>query len=121
MGFRNGIDGGAVKKGSSIGAFDLLQRGMKSQFIEYANATKGKRSLLYSKGLKDKYNIGVKTDIELIEEEDNISREILSIGPVAWSIILSDRLRGQLIRTCNDSEGDPEVVADWLLSHQVYV
>lgn len=64
------------KKPKSRTPFDLLDRECplpagvrRARWLEYVRASKGRRCITWSRGMKDRYGISEKTDDELIEEE----------------------------------------------------
>jgi hypothetical protein len=41
-----------------------------AQFLEYASAMKGRRSIAFSKGLRELYGVGVKSDDQVLDGEE---------------------------------------------------
>ena len=67
-------------------------------FIEFARVFKGKRQLHWSRGLKDRYAIGEKTDDELAEDkEDEFSVLLGTITIEQWRDVLAVEGRGLLL------------------------
>lgn len=66
-------------------------------FQDYAKAVKGKRQLLWSKGLKNYFSIEEKTDEQLAEEKEKEARIIGAINPKIWKQICKDKRRGEVL------------------------
>lgn len=70
---------------------------MEKLFQEFALSFKGKRQLVWSRGLKAMYRIGEKTDEELAEETEKSSIEIMDIHEMVWSLVLRYHRRSDLL------------------------
>lgn len=66
-------------------------------FQEYAKAVKGKRQLVWSKGLKNYFSLEEKTDEQLAEEKEKEARIIGAFPPVIWKMICKDKKRGEVL------------------------
>jgi hypothetical protein len=82
---------------------------------EYALAFKGKKQLVYSKGLRALLGLIAeeKTDEEIVEEriEDAVALALLDMK--AWRVVLANDARGELLDVA--SSGDPAAVRSFLL------
>jgi len=117
-----------VKKGkeSSLSPFDLLRIALqdddaqavssaRSLFFEYAQAFRGKRQLVYSKGLRDLYDLEDElTDEEAAEGEEPDAELLGLLEPSQWKAILRAGMRGQLLEAINEAKGDWAAI-DWVL------
>ena len=85
-------------------------------FQEYDKALKGKRQLVWSKGLRALLLQGVaeKSDEELANEEDPDVQAVFlaSISVLEWKAILHYKYRAIFLAKCEDTS--PEVVQAWL-------
>lgn len=73
-------------KYSMIENFEQAEK-MGKLFQEFAICFKGKRQLVWSKGLKSLYGIDEKTDEELAEETENTSQSVMDIQLFLWALI----------------------------------
>jgi len=72
---------------------------------EYAKVTKGKQSLVYTKGLRKKLDIGnQETDLELAEKIEEESIELARIARDIWNKITRFGLRGQLLEVSHSGD-----------------
>lgn len=84
-----------IKKGrnGSRSPFQLLDdyhEGDKQSaalFLEYAEAFKGKRQLVWSTGLKAEFDLNDFTDEELIAQQEDNTEVVISITKAEWSLI----------------------------------
>ena len=82
-------------------------------FIEFARVFKGKRQLHWSRGLKDRYAIGEKTDDELAEDkEDEFAVLLGTITIEQWRDVLAVEGRGAVLSLA--SRGGWPAVVDYL-------
>lgn len=70
---------------------------MGKLFQEFAICFKGKRQLVWSKGLKALYDIDEKTDEELSEETEEQSETVMDIQLFLWSLIKRHRRRADFL------------------------
>lgn len=97
---------------------DLLRLYLRGEEIageiwkSYAESMKGKRQLVWSRGLKDSFGIGEVSDQELAEREDKEARLLARIDLGTWQIICKKELRGKLLEVA--SGGDEMAVEEWL-------
>lgn len=114
---------GVAKKGK-VGrytAFDLVGR-RDDKFIEYLQATKGKRQLLYSKGLRALFGLDVeKTDEELAQEQIEHSREIAKISWWEWKKILNENLKVEICEILESAGGDPARLKNFLRDKNINI
>jgi hypothetical protein len=96
-----------VKKGRDGGMtpFDFLRAIVedgdleyREKFQEYANAVKGKRQLVWSPGLKDKFLIEDKSDEEVATEKVEQADLLGVLGWKDWRYILHNGLRATLLK-----------------------
>lgn len=72
---------------------------------EYAKVTKGKQSLVYSKGLRKKLGIGVlETDLQVAEKIEEESIELARVARDLWNMVSRLGLRGQLLEVSHDGD-----------------
>lgn len=73
-----------------------------NRFREYVKCFKGRRQLIYSKGLRLKMDLdsNEKSDEELVYEKEDGSRVFATIPIITWKAILSQEMRGQLLEAC---------------------
>lgn len=98
-----------IKKGkneSSLTPFDFLKYYLESEekkylrlFQEYAMVFKGRRQLVWSKGLKKRFAIEDKTDEEVAKERTEEADLLGLIDYKDWKIILKYDLRSELLNT----------------------
>lgn len=85
-------------------------------FQEYASAFKGKRQLVWSKGLRDLLlrDVVEKSDSELATDEDPDVDALFwaSVSLLEWKAILHYKYRAVFLSKCEDSP--PDVVQVWL-------
>ncbi|WP_221414866.1 protein rep, partial [Paenibacillus sp. EKM101P] len=101
-----------IKKGraGSMTPFDFLrvviQDGdleYQDKFQEYAKATKGKRQLVWSPGLKDRFLIEEKTDEEVATEKVEEADLLGTLDWKDWRYILHNDLRFKLLKEIEES------------------
>lgn len=111
------------KKGKQGGMtpFDFLReflstgnKAMLGLFQEYAEATKRKRQLIWSKGLKQMFLLEEKTDEQLANEKTEEAELIGTIEDEVWKWIVRTEKRGQFLRLV-EIHGDVELAFDILL------
>ena len=91
------------KKGASKSPFQLLvdyeQGDMQAGalFREYAEAFKGKRQLVWSKGLKKLFGIEQKTDKEVLEEQTEKSTRKIIIHYADWMTIVKHKAQAYVL------------------------
>ena len=74
-------------------------------FKEYAQEFKGKRQLVWSDGLRDKFGLGKElTDEEIAARQEESATKFASIPLNAWKIILSKNRRGQVLEVCRQGQ-----------------
>lgn len=108
-----------IKKGRSgnITPFDMLRAIVEdgdleyeTKFREYASATKGKQQLVWSPGLKDRFQIDDKTDEEVstekLEESDLLGR----LSWQDWKFILHNNLRFELLQQVESCGYDRAII-----------
>jgi hypothetical protein len=84
--------------------FDLLRaflfdadKQAAALFREFANTFKGRRQLVYSKGLKDHFELEEITDQEITEQVEESAEFLGSITLDQWRVIRSLDLRGEVL------------------------
>ena len=98
---------GHTKKGreDSLTPFDLLRQSVECPeyeklFQEYAICFKGKRQLVWSKGLKALLQVEEKTDEELATETEKESVMIKDIDFAIWTLINVYNHRAEILEAC---------------------
>jgi hypothetical protein len=66
-------------------------------FKEYAGAFHGKRQLVWSKGLKDRFDVGKESDEDLAERQDDRAELLGKIELEDWRLVLKFDLRGEVL------------------------
>jgi hypothetical protein len=106
---------GHTKRGGLEGMtpFDLLRsyRDTKNDthkrlFAEYSQTFKGKRQLVWSRGLRDLLHLSSeKTDEEILEQQDELDELFVMIETQKlWPLIRKLKMRGQLLEAANLGE-----------------
>ncbi len=75
---------------SGVHPFQLATRGNPGDgalFVEYATATKGKRKLMFSPGLKAKVGIAEVSDEEIAARDDDDASHVANLPAVVWNFI----------------------------------
>lgn len=119
MGYGWGIEhemqGGATKSARAAGGaspFDLLMSpDTEHLYIEYIQATKGRRQLYWSKGLKNLIGINDKTDEELAAEQEDTAAVVAEISPDGWRAVVRGGLRGDVLDVAQ--AGGFDALASW--------
>jgi len=86
-----------VGREGSMTPWDFLREGRKDLFIEYARCFRGKKQLLWSRGLKKLLGIKEKTDQELAEYQDEVSLLIALIDREYVHYLVSTDQQGELL------------------------
>lgn len=83
-------------------------------FLEYLDAFDGKRQIVFSDGLKKKYNVGSKEDKELAKQAVEKELQIGFISTPEWYAIIGShpKTRGEILRLAEG--GDWQEVADYI-------
>lgn len=107
---------GVMTKKGKVGRytpFDLV--GVRDdKFVEYIRATKGKRQLLYSKGLRALFGLTEeKTDEELIQEQVEHSVKVANISYKNWQKILRENLKLEICEILERDFGDISNLKIW--------
>jgi hypothetical protein len=66
-------------------------------FLHYAEVFKGKRQIVWSRGLKARFSIGEKNDEELASEKDDFAEVLGAITLEQWRDVLSADFRAELL------------------------
>ena len=100
---------GHIKKGvdGNLSPFDFLDKVIdgderyRALFQEFDKAFKGRKQLLWSRGLRDLLSIELeKTDEEIADGQDPDSELFAQITARQWSVILRREKRGQVLEAC---------------------
>lgn len=71
-------------------------------FNEYGKTFKGRRQLVWSNGLRDRFNLGEeKTDEELSNQVDEKTVLFAKLPLNAWKLILKNDHRGEVLKICS--------------------
>lgn len=90
------IVGSYTGNGKNADCFDAV-----NLFREYGKTFKGRRQLVWSKGLRDRFNLGKeKTDEEIADQVDEATALFAKIPLGAWRLILSQEKRGEVLAIC---------------------
>lgn len=82
--------------GQNVDAFDAV-----NLFREYGQTFKGRRQLVWSKGLRQRFALGEeKTDEELADQVDEQTALFAQIPLATWRVILSHDKRGEVLAAC---------------------
>lgn len=119
-GLESEITKGHIKKGKAGGRtpFDLLRdykagdKQAGALFVEYANAFKGKRQLVWSKGLKAHFAIDELSDTELAEKEEENADKGYEFSREDWGVVLKWDARAEMLQAFEN--GGPYEVAQCL-------
>jgi hypothetical protein len=86
-------------------------------FAEYSKAFKGKSSVFWSRGLKEKVGLLEKDDEELAKQETEKIDVLISFEHFAWSVIKNEKARTLILDIAETLGADG--VEEWLRSHKV--
>lgn len=74
---------------------------------EYARATKGRRSVVFSRGLRDLLNIGQDiTDLEISKEKQENSELLMILANEIWKLVVKHNKRGELLKIASNGNLD---------------
>lgn len=122
-GLEHELTKGHIKKAiSGETPFDLLRSYLADStdkqaaalFIEYANAFKGKRQLHWSKGLKKRYAVTEKSDIELATATEDKCSYLSDISDAQWRDVLAVNGRAIVLQVA--ASGGSDALAVYLES-----
>ena len=95
------------------GERQLYGKDIAEVFREFARATKGKRAVSYSRGIKDLLGIEAKPDEELaLEAELPEEKTIAVVSADVWRVVCARKMRAQLLAVADS--GDERQVSAWL-------
>jgi hypothetical protein len=106
-----------IKKGKDGGKtpWDLLRDAMSGDkkagrlFVEFAHAFRGKRQLVWSKGMRDLLRLGQeKTDEEVASEVVAEAVRVAAISPKDWRVVLANDMQCEILEAAD--EGGAEAV-----------
>lgn len=109
-----------IKKGheDSLTPFQFLDEygagdeRFKGLFLEYAKEFKGKKQLVWSRGLRAYLGLSAEmTDEEIVESEDPDSELFAQIPVAVWSEVAKREKQGELLEVCRGGE---ENLKNWL-------
>lgn len=102
--------------------FDLLRSVLADEdkqaaalFKVYAEAFKGKRQLVWSKGLKECFQIGELTDEEISARQDDTAVLLGKIEPDEWRLILRSDVRGEVLELARHGWEPVRILLDDLM------
>lgn len=99
---------------------DMSSQGVKKAgdlFAEYSKAFKGKSSVFWSRGLKQKIGITEKEDEELAKHDIEKTEVIASLEFHAWQVVREEKARSLLLDLAE--LGGSDSVEDWLRANKV--
>jgi len=82
-------------------------------FLEYVQAMKGSRQLIWSRGLKAAVGVAEKSDEEIAQEEAAKAADQIPVSDRAWRVVLANDARWELTREAK--LGGAPAVADFLI------
>jgi hypothetical protein len=69
---------------------------------EYAACTRGRRSVVFSRGLRDMLNIGQdKNDLEISQEQEENSELLITLAREIWKEVVKKNKRGELLKVAS--------------------
>ncbi|MBE0652101.1 MAG: protein rep, partial [Bacteroidales bacterium] len=78
---------------------------------EYAACTKGRRSVVFSRGLRDLLNIGQdKNDLEISQEQEENSELLLTLAREIWQEVVKKNKRGELLKVASNGSLEDVIV-----------
>jgi hypothetical protein len=77
-------------------------------FLEYVEAMKGQRQLVWSRGLKAAVGVAELTDEEVAQQETEKADAVISIPLPAWRVILGNDARCEILHAARIG-GEPEI------------
>ena len=92
-----------VGKSKSNTPFDLLRLSKNGDenarylFMLYIAGTKGKRQLMWSRGLKSLFNIDDVTDDVIVNETEKVSEEVATLPPLVYYLLVREGARSQYL------------------------
>lgn len=93
-------------------------------FQEFAKVFKGKRQLVYSRGLRSMFGLNEKmlTDEELAEQQTEDAQLFASLSLNVWRIILRGNLRGELLEICrNGYDAFQDYICNLMIADKYYL
>ncbi len=101
-------------KRAGVHPFKLAENGATVDlFLEYVDAMKGQRQLIWSRGLKDAVGVHEKTDDEIAREEVAKVADQIPVSAEAWEVVLGNDARWELLHAA-ETGGRP-AVAEFLI------
>ena len=95
------------------GTREIYGHSVEALYREYAEATKGKRQVSYSREIKALLDIEAKPDEELAEEPEQPEERVLAVIALpVWRVICARQLRGALLDIADS--GDEARVSTWI-------
>ena len=89
------------------------QASTSALFLEYVEAMKGQRQLVWSRGLKAEVGIAEKSDAEVAAEEVTKADDRIPLTPAAWRVVLGNDARWELTHAAK--EGGAPAVSQFLI------
>jgi hypothetical protein len=127
-GLENEMTKGHIKRAlAGETPFDLLRAVLedkkddqaRSLFREYAHAFKGKRQLVWSRGLRDLFNLGdASSDEELATTLENDAELLGSLDPDQWRAVLKHDFRAELLELARHGWEPVQRMLDGLMGNQ---
>ncbi|MGP5322795.1 protein rep [Brachybacterium paraconglomeratum] len=81
----------------------------RALWVEYATATKGRRAITWSKGLKARYEVQERTDDQIIEDTERAPLRYVADGPAYDALRRRDPLRLALVLEAAEAENWEQV------------
>lgn len=86
-------------------------REIAALYQEYARATKGKRQVSYSRGIKE-LGVELREDEQIEEPAAPEERVLALLSPALWRVVCERKARGELLNVADS--GSEALVFDWL-------
>lgn len=105
-----------ILKHSMIQDYEYSNR-MAKLFQEFAISFKGKRQLVWSKGLKSLYGIDDKSDEELSEETEKLSQKSIDLELYLWLLLKQSKSRADFLTMVEyDHQHNTNTALEFLIS-----
>jgi len=115
--------GQKVGRGDNLTPFQFLDEygagddRYRVKFLEYAEAFKGRKQLVWSRGLRDRLKIGPElTDEQIAENDDPDSKIFGQIPDDVWNVILRREKRAEVLEVCRSGK---QAFIDYLINLMV--
>lgn len=114
-GLDNELTKSASKQGKRTGSHPFalaLQKTTSSLFLEYVDAMKGQRQLVWSRGLKAAVGVDEKTDEEIAQEETAKAIDNITLTRSQWRVVVGNDARAETLESAK--KGGTDAVQQFL-------